>query len=261
MVEFTKGVGFEKDLVRLPGQSVNDQLLDYMNDKVDFDLLGISISITLLFLVWIGQVVPLTSNPVLFSIILISAILVFIYRLRKAMKRVRHLRQGRDGERYVGQILDEMRVDGSVTFHDVLGDNFNIDHVVIGPKGVYVIETKTWSKGSAKGSISYKDGVFKLNGRILDKNPLDQAKANAKWFVDFLKESTGRVFPVQSVVVLPGWYIEKEDTMRALADGVLMLNPKALSAFVKNSKRELTEEDLHLVAYHTSRHIKTSVYS
>ncbi|MGD1866748.1 MAG: nuclease-related domain-containing protein [Phormidesmis sp.] len=31
-------------------------------------------------------------------------------------------------------------------FHDVVGKNFNIDHVVIGDTGIFTIETKTYRK-------------------------------------------------------------------------------------------------------------------
>jgi hypothetical protein len=256
MSKFTKGVGFEKDLVRLPGQSVSESLLDYVQDKVDSDLLVISVSVALLIFVWIDQLFPVT-NPVLVSIIMVATILVSAYRLRNATKRMQNLRQGRDGERYVGQLLEGMRKDGNIVFHDVIAENFNIDHVLIGPKGIYVIETKTWGKGSGKGSITYKDGVFKLNGQILDKNPLDQAKANTKWFSEFLKESTGKAFSVSPVVVLPGWFIEKDDTKRAERDGVLLLNPKVLSVFINNGKGELSNEDVHLTSFHTARYVKS----
>jgi hypothetical protein len=255
------GVGFEKDLVRLPGQSVNESLSDYMQDIVEPDLAAFLFAFFLLIGVWVNEIVNFSTNPFLLSLLLVAAMVIFRYRISKARVRIKALKQGRDGEIFVGQILEGMRVGGNIVFHDVIGENFNIDHVLIGPKGIYVIETKAWSKGSSnKGSISYNDGVFKLNGRVLDKNPLNQAKANSKWFSDTLKESTGKDFFVQSVIALPGWYIEQADTKRAIADGVLLLNPKALLAFVKNSNKELSEEDLHLIAYHTARHIKTSKY-
>lgn len=252
-----KQVGFEDELLRSPGQSVNDDLLEYIQDKVDPDLFVISLSTALLVVVWVSQIIPFNSSPILLSIFLIFIIIVFSLRLYKAKIKMGYLRQGRDGERYVGQLLELMRKDGNLVFHDVVAENFNLDHVLIGPRGIYVIETKTWSKKEGKGNITYKDGVFLLDGYKLDKNPLDQAKANAKWYSDFLKESTGKKFHIQPVLVLPGWFIQPEDNKRAREDGVLLLNPKALPAFINNRSESVATEDAHLVAYHTSRFIKS----
>jgi len=261
MNKMKKDMGFEKDILRLPGQSVNDELMDLIEEKVDFNLIGITITTVALITLWLGRLLPLKSSLVSVSIVLIISSGVFSYRLFGSVKGIHSLRQGRDGERYVGQLLNEMRVDGNICFNDVLGDNFNIDHVLIGSKGIYVIETKAWSKDSSGGSISYRDNTFRLNGKIIKKNPLDQARANAKWFAQFLQKSTGKTFPVQPVVLFPGWFIEREDTKRALADGVFLLNPKVLKTFVKNSSTKISNEGLHMAAYHTSMHIKNSKYN
>ena len=83
--------------------------------------------------------------------------------------------------------------------HDIVGDGFNIDHVLIGPTGVYTIETKTISK-PAKGAceISYDGETICVNGLIPDRDPIVQAKAQANWLQNFLKDSTGKfkVLPI-----------------------------------------------------------------
>ena len=43
--------------------------------------------------------------------------------------------------------LQRLRADGAQIFHDVPADGFNLDHVVVADKGIFVIETKTWSRG------------------------------------------------------------------------------------------------------------------
>jgi hypothetical protein len=53
---------------------------------------------------------------------------------------------GRDGERAVGRTLERLVADGYHVFHDIVGPNWNIDHLMIGPGGIFTIETKTRSK-------------------------------------------------------------------------------------------------------------------
>ena len=46
----------------------------------------------------------------------------------------------------MGQLLENLRADGARVFHDLVGEGLNIDHVVVSPHGIFVLETKTWSK-------------------------------------------------------------------------------------------------------------------
>jgi hypothetical protein len=52
-------------------------------------------------------------------------------------------RKGAEAESAVGQELDALRADGYVVMHDfMLGGKRNCDHLVSGPNGVFVVETK-----------------------------------------------------------------------------------------------------------------------
>ena len=57
---------------------------------------------------------------------------------------------GLKGERWVGDILNWMLKDGFEVFHDFPiepdGRTGNIDHILVGPNGVFAIETKTYRK-------------------------------------------------------------------------------------------------------------------
>jgi len=85
-------------------------------------------------------------SPVLITLLAIIGSAFGIYRIRTILKKVKSIRLGRDGERAVGQYLELLREKGHRVYHDILGENFNIDHVIISRKGVFIIETKTYSK-------------------------------------------------------------------------------------------------------------------
>src|SRR5438876_69039 len=60
----------------------------------------------------------------------------------RLFRRFRNLNRGERGEMKVAEVLDELRSLGYRPFHDLLGTGYNIDHVIVGPAGVFVIETK-----------------------------------------------------------------------------------------------------------------------
>ncbi len=154
-------------------------------------------------------------------------------------------------------IQEALREHGAKVFHDIKGDNFNIDHVVIHQSGVYVIETKTYSKpDKGKPEIVFDGETVRIFGREPDRNPVTQVRALTRWISDALKESTGKSFTMRSVVVFPGWYIEP--SAEAKSSDVWVLNPKALPEYNKNSHMKLSNEDVQLASYHLSRHIRSS---
>jgi hypothetical protein len=57
--------------------------------------------------------------------------------------------RGARGEESVGAILDELRSGGWYVIHDLALGRGNIDHVLVGPGGVFAVETK-----SHRGRIS-----------------------------------------------------------------------------------------------------------
>lgn len=180
-----------------------------------------------------------------------------IYKVRGALAKLRRLKQGRDGELAVGQYLERLRATGAQVFHDIPGEGFNIDHVVIHASGVYVIETKTYSKpDKGRAVITYDGQGVQVMGRATDNKPVIQAQAAASWIAQLIKESTGRKLPVRAVLVFPGWFIEP--TADAKLSDIWVLNPKALPAFIDKTNPVIADDDVRLASYHLSRYIRNS---
>lgn len=51
--------------------------------------------------------------------------------------------QGAEGEEVVGRILEGLAAEGWHVIHDVSFGRGNIDHVVVGPGGIFTVETKS----------------------------------------------------------------------------------------------------------------------
>ena len=50
------------------------------------------------------------------------------------------------GERLVGETLNQLSGDTTYVFHDIPGERFNVDHIIVSTRGVYVIETKHFDR-------------------------------------------------------------------------------------------------------------------
>jgi hypothetical protein len=194
-------------------------------------------------------------QPKLFATCAAIMTVVAVWRIRRLLPEAHALRQGRDGEVAVGQMLEELRADGARVFHDVPADRFNLDHVLVMSQGVFVIETKTWSKRGRNPIISARAGRLFKDGRLVAPNPIDQACAHADWLRQMLMDSTAQAFPVRAVVLFPGWWVESVDT--ATKANTWVLNPKALRRFIAREENTLSWADVALAAQRIALHVRS----
>lgn len=239
--------------LRAPGQSIDEQL-EALNEKIIVHAALVSLLVTLTGVEWYRYYFPQPPHPIVYSVAAFLGIAYVTYRTWRELPTFRALRLGRDGERAVGQFLERLRESGYQVFHDVVGSGFNLDHVVIGPAGVFAVETKTLSKPARGQPKVIVDGQrILVDGLEPGRDPVVQAKAQASWLRSLLAESTGRKFPVRSVIVFPGWYVEQDrDSRREF----WVLNPKALPNFLDNEPAVLSSEDVKLASFHLSRFIR-----
>jgi hypothetical protein len=169
------------------------------------------------------------------------AALWFLFKYMRALKELHRYRIGYAGEVAVGNALNQLMLQGYRVFHDIQGDKkFNIDHLLVGPTGVFAVETKTKTKmKKIEGRQAFKviyDGkslYFPDRPNTPHRAFLEQSKRNAKWVSNWLSEATGHPVKVQPVLVLPGWYIDVKKP-----GSVRVLNHKQVQAMttVSNEK-------------------------
>jgi hypothetical protein len=241
--------------LRLPGESLQEDLETLIENRVLFPIIFAVISIALAVDQWFFYLHPARGIPWLATLFSLGVVAFAAVCIARTMPRVRAMRLGRDGERIVAEQLDVLKGQGAAIFHDVLADGFNIDHIIISSKGVFAVETKTWSK-PARGSptVTYEGEVLRINGMRPDRDPVSQARMNAAWVSAELKRSTGKHFPTKPVVLFPGWFVEP---VSRGAD-VWILEPKALPAFISNEPTKLHDTDVHLATYHMARLVRST---
>jgi Nuclease-related domain len=108
--------------------------------------------------------------------LVMAALIGWRVRFRPS-EQARTWQRGATGERHTARLLRRLARDGFVVFHDlaVPGSPANVDHLVIGPSGVFVIDSKQWT-GQVHQSA---DGLAWHNHYRLDRT-LDTVRWEAQ---------------------------------------------------------------------------------
>ncbi len=115
-------------------------------------------------------------------------------------RRYHTWKMGIEGESSVTEVLKSKLDDDYYLVNDVLyindrGNKENIDHVVLGPKGVFAVETKHF-----RGKVTCKGSFWQIPFPF-GRSPSTQAKGNAVWLSKAIKASG--VFEALNVWVQP----------------------------------------------------------
>lgn len=209
---------FPQEFLRGPGHSLYEQI---ENLRVDFMgwLMGVMIMPVILMLVPLSQAY-VSGKPVsigLWAMVAFVWAAAMIWLSRKAIetfRTIRQLRLGYEGEVGVGQELNLLMLSGYRVYHDFPANQFNVDHVVIGPTGVFAVETKARSKpvnGGGKRDatvVCHGDHLAFPNGS--DYASVEQALRQASWMSKWLTSAVGDKVQVKAALVIPGWFVERK---------------------------------------------------
>ncbi|NOR55344.1 MAG: NERD domain-containing protein [Sulfurovum sp.] len=240
--------------LRNAGQSLDEEIENSISDKVSMHVFIIALIMFTIFREWQRWYFQSPPIPILMTIIGIPVIIYFTYKIFKEKKKIDFLKQGRDGEKAVGQYLERFREDGMKVHHDIVGDNFNIDHILISTKGVYLIETKTYSKPmKGKTEIEFDGLDFYYNGVKYNDNIQVQVMAGSTWLKNLIEELTVKKVDVKPVVVFPGWFVKMT---RKHDSNIWALNPRNLQTFINNQNEIMSKEDVQLISNHIARYIR-----
>jgi hypothetical protein len=241
--------------LRLPGQSIQEERGRLLEDKLEPWLLMATFFIVLAGWEWMRVWLQLPPKPWLVTACAVLMLAFLAFRVIRLRPHLRALKQGMDGERAVGQFLERLREKGYHVFHDIVGTGFNLDHVLIGPAGVFAVETKTWSKPVKCDArvVCTGDGI-RVAGQTPERSPIQQAKGASAWLKQLLAESTGRRIEVFPVVLFPGWFVEQDQVSRR---EVWVLEPKSLPAFLEREAIRLSAEEIAMSSFHLGRYVRS----
>jgi Nuclease-related domain len=243
-------------LLRAPGETLRRRVQTADEDVLWRIYVGACVP---LFLGWFALLgaARLPKNFVLPGVgvallLFIAAVVVSAALLIRFMRRRQNDLLGYLGERAVAENLERLREQGYRLFHDVPAEsrknNFNLDHVAVGPTGVAVIETKTRRK--KKGRPDFKEHVVTFDGKRLiwpwgeDRCGLDQVVAEADWLRKWIEKRVGlRVYP-KPIVSFPGWCVIE----RAVGEFRVMNHSRLANVITQWNPQPLTPEQVDLIS-------------
>jgi len=156
------------------------------------------------------------------------------------------LESGLHGERAVAFVLKDLERQGYAVFHDVPSlrrpGEANIDHVVIGPSGVYAIETKAIRKRDGQRSLEFTGDGLIIDGKNLSLDPLPQARAVSDDLKSVLERFAGATCDIQPVVALPGWYVTS--SLKPWKQPIWVVNENALVSLITHPYRPTIPDNL-----------------
>lgn len=239
--------------LRLAGQSLRDERDRVIDEDLmpPFVIALVAVAVTLLE--WWRWFVKVPPQPGFYTFLAVCAIGYCAYRTWKIRPQLASLKLGLQGEVMVGQYLDSHRGADWCVFHDIPGPDFNVDHVVVTPKGVFTVETKTRSKPRGNAVVTYDGKKVLVDGFAPDRDPVVQASAARRWVHDLLLETTAIDYPVRGVVLFPGWFVESPSNLGR--NDVWVLNEKGFVKYVENGAAVIKDEDVALAAARLANHV------
>lgn len=113
------------------------------------------------------------QEPIWGASLLVASLVYIIWSFMRGLRRVERFFKGARGEEKVSGILETLPETYHV-FNDFAAGHAHVDHVVVGPGGVFAIETKFW-----QGRVTIEDGHILLDGQLPDRSPLSQTVREA----------------------------------------------------------------------------------
>ena len=139
--------------------------------------------------------------------------------------------RGRQGELVVARALDELTVDGYCRIDDCRWPGrpkANIDHVLIGPAGLFVVDAKNWS-----GRVEVRAGVLRQSGYRRSRE-VDATVEAARAVAGLLSVGVPRV---EGVICLCG---EAQIPPMALGDGRSVVAVAEIARWIRSQPALLT---------------------
>ncbi len=149
--------------------------------------------------------------------------------LGRILRDLENYRLGFEGERHVGSILTALERDGYSVFHDLAISNSDghihkIDHIALGPAGIFAVETNTRrKKGDPRGSfeITPRGNSLEFSDGHCSHEDLDIVRERIweleTWLCRYLRDPG----PIHPVLTFPGWSVNCGD----IYSDIPVLNP------------------------------------
>jgi len=183
-------------------------------------------------------------------VLCLTFIAIWTYQMSQVFRGIetlRNIRLGLSGEQAVAEALHEAADAGYRIFHDLDTERIgNLDHIAIGARGVFLIETKARRRypsrnGKPAHEVTY-DGKGLEFPSHYDTATIPQTARNAEWLAQQLTKVTALPVAVQPVVALPGWYVQTKGNFP-----VKVMNATYLAKYLRTQSVLLDEKQVQRI--------------
>jgi hypothetical protein len=161
----------------------------------------------------------------------------------------RQVRYMRDASIAIGHELQRVAASHGLTYHDVPTAFGMIDHVLIGPGGIYAVNVVA-RRHARSGVATLKAGSVEFSSAKKAMDIKAQATATQRLEKELSKQ-VGRPLRVRSVIATPGWNIERQQDPNHL-----LVNERTLTmirGWKDHADHLMDDEVEHLQTYLTER--------
>jgi hypothetical protein len=176
-----------------------------------------------------------------------------LYRLVRTIRDWRRIRFLRDANIAIGHSLQRIAIGQGRVFHDVTTPAGMVDHILVGPGGVYAVNVVA-HRAMRRESVQLVDGElrFKPDGTTIPIADIASRTTRLEQeFRDLLKNSVR----VRSVIAVPGWHADSQS-----GDGHLVVNERTLPMLRgwRSEADYLMDEDVQTLQQHLTKTCKRS---
>lgn len=245
---------------RVQGESLQGKIREY-EFKVTEEFLfpGFFIAFTLfLWYIYIASIRVDLFLLILFSVTSIILSIRGYSKIKKSRRSLKYYRRGLEGERLVGESLNQLSNESTFVFHDIPGERFNVDHIIVSTRGIFVIETKHFNREICHefffdGTMVYRQ--LKDGRKFPCPKLLPQIDGEARFIQQEIEKRAEIKLPVIKVGILIGSYVHSTENFK---DYWLLNESAFVTAF--NQQKEIFDDSVaKLVAMHIREMVKIDV--
>lgn len=162
---------------------------------------------------------------------------IFVFALKQLEKKgnvaIDHAKRAERGavaEEQTGNLLDGLP-EGHFIIHDFDTGRGNIDHILVGPKGIFTLEVK-----SHRGDVTFDGTILRRDGLPFEKDFLKQAWAECFAVREILSRWDIKEPSAEPVILFTNAYVR----VRGNAKGVEVMNLKFLPKYMERLPGRLT---------------------
>ena len=195
--------------------------------------LGCTIATPLFFMLSLGVLTATNAlNPTAMWTLLIGAILMSAYAYKRYVSARRHHRDIKwyhEARAMVDRAVAPLVPRGYVVFRDFQDDELHIDHLLVGPKGVFALQTLVRTTQPKEGNVATFTVAY--DGRALffpqgeDHIIVNHAERQAEQISEWLTKRLGTPIAARAILTLPGWQVK-----RTSSQGISVINPGQMEA-------------------------------